>query len=269
MVPSTLGLLVFWWILGYYNLLISGGLEEMAAVPKPVLFIIMAVSGIGPLWYIQMLWIFSVLLVWIRRVEKDRLWKLGEKADVPFLVLFAIVIWGAAQILNTPMIVVYRFGIYGVGFFVGYFIFSQDEVMERLEKCWLPLAVCAVILAVVFTVMYWGRPYAEHSVLDTPLCSLFAWIATIAILAFMKKWGNISNTLTRWMAAKSWGLYLFHYLFIAMTAYYLTMYTKLPAVLLYLFVAAAGFAGAYLAYEIIRRIPVLRWIVCGIGGKKK
>ena len=92
LVPSTLGLLVFWWILGYYNLLIGGGLEQMAAVPKPVIFIIMAVSGIGPLWYIQMLWIFSVLLVWGRRVEKDRLWKLGEKADIPFLVLFAIVI---------------------------------------------------------------------------------------------------------------------------------------------------------------------------------
>ena len=75
LVPSTLGLLVFWWILGYYNLLIGGGLEQMAAVPKPVLFIIMAVSGIGPLWYIQMLWIFSVLLIWVRRVEKDRLWK--------------------------------------------------------------------------------------------------------------------------------------------------------------------------------------------------
>lgn len=269
LVPSTLGLLVFWWILGYYNLLIGGGLEQMTAVPKPVLFIIMTVSGIGPLWYIQMLWIFSVLLVWVRRVEKDRLWKLGDKANVPFLVLFAIVIWGAAQILNTPMIVVYRFGIYGVGFFVGYFIFSHDEVMERLEKCWLPLTVCAVILAVVFTVMYWGRPYAEHSVLDTPLCNLFAWITAIAVLAFMKKWGNISNTFTRWMAAKSWGLYLFHYLFIAMTAYYLTMYTKFPAVLLYFFVAAAGFAGAYLAYEIIRRIPVLRWFVCGIGGKKK
>lgn len=59
---------------------------------------------------------FSVLLIWVRRVEKDRLWKLGEKANVPFLVLFAIVIWGAAQILNTPMVVVYRFGIYGAGF---------------------------------------------------------------------------------------------------------------------------------------------------------
>ena len=166
LIPSTLGLLVFWWILGYYNLLIGGGLEQMTAVLKPVLFIIMAVSGIGPLWYIQMLWIFSGLLVWVRRVEKD----------------------------------------------------SHDRVMDRLEKCWLPLAVCAVILAVVFTVMYWGRPYAEHSVLDTPLCNLFAWIATIAVLAFMKKWGNISNTFTRWMAAKSWGLYLFHYLFIVIPA---------------------------------------------------
>ena len=195
LVPSTLGLLVFWWILGYYNLLIGGGLEQMAAVPKPVLFIIMAVSGIGPLWYIQMLWIFSVLLIWVRRVEKDRLWKLGEKANVPFLVLFAIVIWGAAQILNTPMVVVYRFGIYGAGFFVGYFVLSHDEVMDRLEKCWLPLAVCAVILEAAFTVLYWGRPYAEHSVLDTPLCSLFAWIAVIAALAFMKKWGDISNRL--------------------------------------------------------------------------
>ena len=269
LVPSTLGLLVFWWILGYYNLLIGGGLEQMTSVPKPVLFIIMAVSGIGPLWYIQMLWIFSVLLVCVRRVEKDRLWKLGEKANVPFLVLFAIVIWGAAQILNTPVIVVYRFGIYGAGFFVGYFVLSHDEVMERLEKCRLPLVVCAVILAVIFTVLYWGRPYAEHSVLDTLLCNLFAWIATVAVLAFMKKWGNISNTFTRWMAAKSWGLYLFHYLFIAMAAYYLTMYTKLPAVLLYLFVAATGFGGAYLAYEVVRRIPVLRWFVCGIGGKKK
>ena len=53
LVPSTLGLLVFWWILGYYNLLIGGGLEQMAAVPKPVIFIIMAVSGIGPLWYMD------------------------------------------------------------------------------------------------------------------------------------------------------------------------------------------------------------------------
>ena len=55
-----------------------------------------------------------------------------------------------------------------------------------------------------------------------------------------------------------------------MSAYYLHEYaTHLPVVMVYLCVAAAGFGGAYLAYEIIRRIPVLRWLICGIGGKKK
>ena len=65
------------------------------------------------------------------------------------------------------------------------------------------------------------------------------------------------------------GLYLFHYLFIAMTSYGLTMYAKhLPVPVIYLCVAAAGFAGAYLAYEMISRIPVLRWLICGMGERR-
>ena len=63
LVPSTLGLLAFWWILGYYNMLLSGALDSLANVPKPVLFVIMTASGIGPLWYIVlefMDWDFSL-----------------------------------------------------------------------------------------------------------------------------------------------------------------------------------------------------------------
>ena len=55
LVPSTIGLFVFWWILGYYNMLISGAFENMSAVPGPVKYVIMAVSGTGVLWYIQLL----------------------------------------------------------------------------------------------------------------------------------------------------------------------------------------------------------------------
>ena len=68
LVPSTIGLFVFFWIAGYYNMRIGGAFESMSAVPGPVLFVIMAFSGIGPLWYIQLLWVFSVLLLAVRRV---------------------------------------------------------------------------------------------------------------------------------------------------------------------------------------------------------
>ena len=80
LVPSTIGLLVFGWILGYYNMLIGGAFEQMSAVPKPVLYLIMSVSGTGVLWYLQLLWVFSILLVLIRKIEKDRLYKYGKKA---------------------------------------------------------------------------------------------------------------------------------------------------------------------------------------------
>lgn len=270
LVPSTIGLLVFWWVLGYYNMQIGGAFESMGSfVPKPVLYLIMAVSGIGPLWYIQTLWIFSVLLILLRKVEKDRLYLLCRKASVILLIAFVFVIWASAQILNVPVITVYRFGIYGAGFFIGYFFFSHDEVMERLKKYWLSLTILAIILGVIFIAVFWGSPYAGHQVLDTLLCNGFAWIATLAILSFMKKWGNFENVFSKWITKKSWGLYIFHYLSLTVCAWYLSLYApKLPIIFMYLCVGIAAFAGAFLLYEVISRIPVLKWCVCGIGGQK-
>lgn len=269
LVPSTIGLLAFHWILGYYNMALSGATEQMAAVPKPVLFLIMVLSGTGPLWYIQVLWILSLLLVLARKIEKDRFYEKCSRTNAGILLLLTVVIIFSAKVLNTPVVVVYRFGIYGAGFFIGYFCLSHDEVMDRLEKCWPFLMAAALVLAVLFTVLNFGKPYAEHVVLDTPLCSAYAWIATLAILAFMKKWGGFETGFSKWMSRKSWGLYIFHYLPLAAAAYYLKQYAKgLPAPLVYFLPALAAFMGAYLLNEIISRLPFFRWAVLGIRREK-
>ena len=83
LVPSTIGLFVFQWILGYYNMMLSGVFTDtMQEIPGVIRYIIMAVSGVGPLWYLQMFWLFSVILVVIRKLEKDRLYLKCEKAPV-------------------------------------------------------------------------------------------------------------------------------------------------------------------------------------------
>lgn len=267
LVPSTLGVVVFGWILGYFNMKIGGAFDSMGAVPKPVLFVIMCLSGTGPLWYIQLLWVFSLLLTVFRRVEKDRLSNLCARTTLPVLLALTVVIYGAAQIGNVPVVVVYRFGIYGAGYLLGYLVFANDEVMTRLEKAWLPLTAAALILGAAFTAVFWGQSYAGHEVLDTPLCNVFAWIAVLAVLAFMKKWGGFDNAFARWMTRKSWGLYLFHYLPLAACAYYIYA-MPIPAVLKYLLTAESAVVGGVLLYDIISRIPVLRWCVCGISRKK-
>ena len=269
LVPSTIGLFVFWWILGYYNMLIGGAFESMGTVPKPVLYLIMCISGIGPLWYIQMLWLFSLILIWIRKIEKDRVYNLAAKTNVFNIVLLGIAVYGAAQVLNTPIVVVYRFGIYGLGFLLGYFIFSHEEVMEKLEKYWMLFGLLALAFCILFLVFNLGKPYPEHEVLDTFLCNMYAWFGTLGLLAFMKKWGDFHNGFSDWMCRKSWGLYVFHYLGIAISSWYIKMYLpQIPVFFVYLLVLVSGIAGALLLYEIISRIPVLRWCVLGIKHNK-
>lgn len=270
LVPSTIGLLVWGWVMGYYNMLIGGAFEQMGAVPKPILFLIMCVSGTGPLWYIQLLWIFSILLLVIRKIDNNRLWHLcGDAGTVAALVL-TVVIYGAAQILNTPVIVVYRFGIYGAGFLIGYFVFSHDEVMDRLERNWILLSSLGAASGVLFVVMYWGQSYPDHEVLDTFVCNLFAWLGTLGILAFMKKCGGFENHFANWMKKRSFGLYVFHYLPIAMSAWYLKMYApQLSPFFIYMLVGVSGFGGAFLLNGVIRKIPVIRWCVLGIRKEKK
>lgn len=270
LVPSTIGLLVFQWILGYYNMLISGAFSQMRAVPKPVLYIIMALSGTATLWYIQLLWVFSLILVVIRKIEKDKLYKYGKKAGVILLIALVVVIYAAAQILNTPVIIVYRFGVYGAGFLIGYFICSHDEVMDRLGKYWILFISLAVISCIAFVVMYWGKSYSDHIVLDTVMCNVYAWFGTLGVLSFMRKWGGFENKFSAWMCKKSWGLYVFHYLPIAVVGYHLThSFTNIPPVVVYLLVTIAAFAGSLILYETLSRIPVIRWCVLGIKSKKK
>ena len=63
---------------------ISGAFESFESVPGIVRYVIMAISGIGVLWYIQVLWIFSMLLLLVRRFERDR--NLEKRRKTPVLV---------------------------------------------------------------------------------------------------------------------------------------------------------------------------------------
>lgn len=270
LVPSTIGLFVFQWILGYYNMKISGALESFESVPGIVRYVIMAISGIGVLWYIQVLWIFSMLLLLVRKFERDRIWKKGEKTPVWLLVLLTVCVYGFSQVLNTPVVTVYRFGIYGFCFFTGYFIFSHDEVVERLSKWWGIFLIVAGATGIFYTIYYFGENYAVAPVLNNLPACIYCWFSILAILAFMKKYGDAENKVSRWMLKKSWGIYVFHYLPLACVAYYLRNFTsELPEGIVYIVVGISAFAGALLLYEIIRRIPIICWCVLGLKKEKK
>ena len=269
LVPSTIGLFVFQFIQGYISMSLGDGFASMKEAPLIIRYLFMVLSGIGVLWYLQLLWVLTLLLMLVRKMEKGRLWNLCGRATLPVLILLVLPVWGAAQILNTPVIIVYRFGLYGILFFLGYFMFAHEEVINVLKK-WFPLFLAlAVALCIGFCFSTFGQNYADAPINRSPLFVSFGWFACLAILGGMARYGDFSNRRTEWLRTRSFGLYVFHYLGISAVALFLGKPGRLPAAAVYVLSLLAGIIGGFLLNAIISRIPFFRWAVLGIRKEKK
>lgn len=267
LVPSTLGPFVLHWITGYLNLKIGGALELM---PSFIVYPVSVSSGIGPLWFIQLLFVFSLLIILIYKVDqKDRLWELGGKANTVVIVLFFVVLWGASQILNMPILTVYRFGIYFTAYLTGYAVFSHEEVMEGVEKIGIPMLLAAIAAGIAYTVYYWGQNFTSPQCLQSLFTNFYAWIAILAILGCGKRWLNGTSKFASYMTKASFGLYILHYPILLACSYLLYHYCPLPNGIIYLIALICELVLTPICYEIIRRIPIIRYLVLGISGKKK
>lgn len=270
LVPSTLGLFVYHFITGYFNIRIGGGL---AYIPKFLLYPISVISGTGPLWFIQMLFLFSACLILIYRLDhekyQDKLWTLCGKSGPVILLLLVLPVWGASFIGNLPVLTTYRFGIYGLAFLLGYFIFSHDEVQDKVEKMHIPMLLAAVLLGVFYVRYYFGENYTTDQCLQSIFTNVYLWIAVLAILGCAKAWFNKVTKVTQYLTSASFGFYIVHYPILIVTCYILYYYFKLPLVLNYVIALLTEVILTVGVYELFRRIPVIRYLVLGIRKTKK
>lgn len=265
LVPSTIGPLTFGLIQGCINASFSNAGKMQA--PWIVKYLILAASGIGVLWYIQLLWLFSMALLPLRRLEKDRLWARCEKVGLPVLLLLGTLLYGAGQVLNTPIICVYRFGLYFTAFLIGYFVLSHDTVIEVLKRYFGLFCPTAIALGAAFCIRYFGQNYAGAPVYRTPLYLLFGYFACLSMLGGFALHFDVETRFTKWMSAHSFGLYVFHYLGISSVALLIARPGLLPPAVVYPLSLAAGFAAGYGLYALVSRVPLVRWAVLGIAKK--
>ncbi len=270
LVPSTIGVFIFGWAQGYISMKMSNAFETIPDnIPIVIKYIIISLSGIGVLWFAQLLWLFSMLLAIVKKFEKGKLFDHTKNINIILLILLVIPVFLSGLVLNTPMVTVYRFGYYGMGFFLGYFVFAHEEVIDRLVKYRYFLIAAAAVFGTVFTVLRFGQNYGEAPCNNCVEAVAFAWAMCLAVFAGFKKWFNKSNKLTQFMIKRSFGFYVLHYLALSSAAYVLHTYTQLPPVTMYLITGIAAFAGGFLLNEIISRIPIIRWCVLGIKKEKE
>ena len=278
LVPSTIGLFVFHWMVGYFNTVVAQQQSMFDAVPGVVKYGIMAVSGIGPLWFIQLLWLLCIVLLLVRKLDRnDRFWNWCGKADLGWIILLGVLFWLSAQTLimnprpNSAdgLVNLYKPVFYLVSFLLGYFVFSHDEVQEKLGKAWIPLLACAVVVGGILIGTTFGQNNTDPAYMGSPLNCLYGWLMCLAMMAWFKARFDGTSPFATYLAKSSFGLYIVHYLVVASFGYMMKMYTNLPPWAMYVILTVAVFTLTPLLYEVIRRIPFVRWAVLGEGRKAK
>ncbi len=293
LVPATIGLLVFQWMMGYFNTHVAG-VDVLANVPQPAKFFLWAFSGIGPLWFIQDLWLFSLILLLIRKLTlsnspsklegvaegRERV-SAARRADrgvrqnriviVLGLILLGVLLWAGEYTLNFHPRVgtmdglwnLYKPLFYLIPFLLGYFVFWRDEVQETLGKVWLPMMAAAVVSGALLVVTTFGENNTTPQYLASPLNNLYGWLMCLAMMGWFKAKFDCTGRFAAYMTRSSFGLYIVHYLVIASLGYMMKTYTTLPPVVMYLILTVAAFTLSPLLYEALRRIPILRWCIFG------
>ena len=277
LVPGTIGLFVFHWMVGYFNTVVAareGALEGVNGVGR---YIMWAVSGTGPLWFIQVLWLLCIVLLLVRALDrKDRFWTwCGKSGLVAIIIIGGVLFWlGEQTLIKNPrpesadgLLNLYKPLFYLVPFLLGYFVFSHEEIQEKLGKAWIPLLSCAVVAGIVLIATTFGQDNTSPEYLGSPLNCLYGWLMCLAMMAWFKARFDRTGAFAGYMTRSSFGLYIVHYLVIASLGYMMKTYTQLPPFAMYLILTVAVFTLSPAIYELIRRIPLVRW--CVLGYKKK
>lgn len=124
--------------------------------------------------------------------------------------------------------------------------------------------ICSIISGSCYIYKHIGENYALYETFNTPLSVGYCWFCCLTILGIGKKYFDKEYQFTKFMSKKSYGIYIFHYLPLSASGYYLHKYSKISPFFQYVIIGVNGFFGSIILFDIIRNIPFLKWTVLGI-----
>ena len=266
LVPSIVGIFAYGWISG----LITSKYADMFAgngdmIPNLIKYLIYCLMGIGPLWFCHVLFIGSILIVLLRKIDKnDKISNICKNVNLTTIFLLVLAVWGSSFVLNAQIIKVYRFGIYIFMMLLGYYIFYNQDIIKKLEKISIPLSISSIIIGIIYVFKYYGVNYSEDYVLKNIFTNIYLWISILAILGIGSKYLNFKNKFTEYMSKNNFNIYILHYTVVLLLGYLTVTYLKLPFILNYIIILIGTVIILPIIIEVIKRIPIVNKLILGI-----
>lgn len=204
----------------------------------------------GHLWFILFLFLISMIaLVVFRYVPYEKLAVSVEKIPAVGLLLLFVPVWLMYYLGN--------FGGYSIGknltlYLLGYYVLSNDLMIEKLERNIRWLASLCVIGTIVSVGMYYKFSYYGDCWVN-----FIGWISILVLLVAGKNLLNKETGFTRYFNKASYPIYILHQSILVILAYYIVQMSDIMFVQVF-GICIGSFMLTVLAYHLVRRIPIVR-----------
>lgn len=146
---------------------------------------------------------------------------------------------------------------------LGYFIFSSDKTIDKLEKYRYPLLAVG-LLSTILNVYLFLWCDKDLSLLNTATKYISEWFMMLSLIGVAKRHMNFSGKLSGYMSHRSFLFYIWHFIWVVLFQYLLFKWAGNNTPLLFFGTVTASYIVTFLCCEICIRIPLL----CLLTGTK-
>ncbi|MCI8772263.1 MAG: acyltransferase family protein [Lachnospiraceae bacterium] len=213
------------------------------------------------LWFLLYLFVISLTALLIVRLQKKSFpkFRVGSLSYF-FIILLFVPEWFCLYVLNIGG---KSLGQFMILFLFGYYIFSEESILQKLQQYrFVSLAFC-ILSGSLYTYLYCFENI--RNVWMTALYIFYGWTAIIMLLGIGQSKLNFHNRISIYFTQTSFPVYILHMPILVVAGFFAL---KLPIGVAgqFLLIVLISFIVTFLIYEIVKRIPVLRFL---LGMKKR
>lgn len=212
--------------------------------------------SVGQFWFILYLFLISLIAVGIILLQRKIMH--SEDTDIPLMLIF---LWGLPLPLFSELLSIGGKSLveYTYVFLVGYFIFSNDDVINKIEKLkWIFL--CIGITATGFNVYMFIWSDTQHILLNMTAKYVSEWFMINSLLGIGKRYLNFNGKVSKYMSKRSYTFYIFHFIWVVLFQYILFNVCSDNIILLYVLPVLFAYGATLLCCEICNRVSFFSFL---------
>lgn len=216
--------------------------------------------SVGQFWFILYLLIISIVSVGILTPLRKVISK--PKKTIPFWLVSVLglplpLLSGWLSIGGKSLVE------YTYLFMIGYFVFSDDEILSKAEKNrWLLFSIGLTATVLNVYLFIWADK--EYILLNTVTKYVSEWIMVTALIGLAKRYLNFNGKISNYMRTRSFMFYTYHFIWVVLFQYILYGIIGNHTFPLFASTVLLSYFMTFVCCEISVRIPFL----CFVTGTK-